>query len=380
MHAAELRSFIDNMVDGVSLLDAHGGTVLLNDAGRYILGCEPGQAPDERVLEGQRYTLDGIQLASEETPARRALRGEVVRDFRYKIVVPNRSEIILSASASPVCDSRGSVVGATNVFSDISERIEFERQRDELYEREHHIAEMLQMSIIPPEVPSEIGDHRIAVKYIPALLEAEVGGDFYDVFELDEGRFGILIGDVVGKGLQSAIRVAEARHVIRSYAYLDPRPSRVMALANDVLCKAAREDTRMLTAFYAVVDPGLEGITYASAGHVPPVVCTADGLCDCLDVGGVALGVLPGIPYQQGSRRINTGDTIVLVTDGITEARTVGSNLFGMGRMTECIMNHRTESPDRIASELLLAAVSHANGRLQDDVAIMIIRRQLPFA
>ena len=101
--------------------------------------------------------------------------------------------------------------------------------------------------------------YKFAVKYRPALREAEIGGDFYDIFDLGDNRIAVVIGDVAGKGLAAAIRVASARHAIRSYAYIDPRPARVMTLANEALCRDTTDVSQILTAFYAVLDPELGG-------------------------------------------------------------------------------------------------------------------------
>ncbi len=126
---------------------------------------------------------------------------------------------------------------------------------------------MLQDALVPPNVPTEIGSFRIGVRYQPALKEAEVGGDFYDVFELGRGKIGVLIGDVAGKGLAAAIRVAAARYAVRSYAFIDPRPSHVVTLANETLCKDTDDACNILTAFFAVVDTTTGRVSYTSAGH-----------------------------------------------------------------------------------------------------------------
>jgi sigma-B regulation protein RsbU (phosphoserine phosphatase) len=281
---------------------------------------------------------------------------------------------VIEFSSSPVRAAYGRVIGAATIFRDVTDQVEFELYRDELYEREHYIAEMLQQALIPPSVPAQIGGFRIGVRYQAALKESEVGGDFYDVFELGNGKIGVLIGDVAGKGLPAAIRVAAARYSVRSYAFVDPRPSHVLTLANEALCKDGGDDGSILTAFFAVIDTSSARVTYASAGHEPPVVCRASGAIEELWLGGMLLGVAGSTVYTEDSVDLAPGDTIVMVTDGITEARTSGSVLFEKKGMIEYLSDHAGVSPDETAAGLLKAATAHAGGRLQDDAAVVVVR------
>lgn len=369
--AARLESFIANMADGVTLFDADGKVVLMNDAGKAIYGVPPGE-PFGDWSKYKRYTLDGKEIPVDETASFRALRGEMIRDMRFKIISPWGKESIVSVSASPARDSEGRIIGATNIFRDISDMVEFERQRQELYERERRISKMLQQALIPPEVPSVLQQLSIGVRYQPALREAEVGGDFYDVFELSDNKVGVLIGDVAGKGLKAAIRVAAARYSIRSYAYLDPSPSRVMMLTNDALCKEGSNAENMLTAFLAIIDTATGVMTYTSAGHEPPVVCNTREIVEELCATGVMLGVIPGAEYTECTRNLREGDSVVMFTDGITEARH-NSIMFDKTGVIEHLKKACDATPDEIAGTLMEAAIQYAGGSLQDDAAILVV-------
>lgn len=367
--SAELESFIASMADGVILFDSSGKPIFMNEAGKEIAGIDDIAGLCEYVL----YTLDGELLPEHALPSVRALRGEYIRDARFKAVSKDR-EWVCSITSSPVKDSRGNIIGATNIFRDQTEQVAFERQKQELYEREHHIAQILQQALIPPQVAYNIPGYRVAVRYQSALREAEVGGDFYDIFELGDGRIGILIGDVAGKGLAAAIRVASARHAIRSYAYLDASPSVVMTLANEALSRDHTGVVDMLTAFYAVVDTRESTLTYANGGHESPLLRDSDGQVHELSLGGRALGVMGGYTYHESSRIIRPGDTLVMVTDGITEARSAEADLYGAEQVVSYLQQTDDTSPDHIASDLLDAAVAHAGGCLQDDAAVVVLR------
>jgi|GEM_PF-2405189 len=372
--AAELESFFASMEDGVMLLDSQGRIVLSNKTAAAVLGVDPSSSLTDRVKKAGGRRLDGTPMPVEETAADRALRGEVVSDARCVVPSEEQANRVLSFNSSPVRAADGNVVGAVVVFRDITEQVEFERQKDELFEREHRIAQMLQQALIPPQVPAEVGGFRIGVRYQPALREAEVGGDFYDVFELGNDRLAVLIGDVAGKGLAAAMRVAAARHAIRSYAFIDPRPAHVLTLANEALCKDNTDPHSMLTAFFAVIDTATGKMAYTSAGHEPPLLCHASGVIDELWFAGMPLGVEASSTYSEAAATLVPGDTLVIVTDGITEARATGPVLFEKKGMIEFLSTDAADSPSSTASGLLDAATKHAGGHLQDDAAVVVVR------
>ena len=369
---AQLQSFIASMADGIILTDSEGEVLFINDVGRAILGITPGESFIAWTSSYRRHTVSGEHLPITEEPLYRALQGETAKDVRYHVVVPSGNEVVLSVSASPVRDIHGAIIGATSVFRDQAERVELEQERQRLYERERHIAMMLQEALVPPQTSYDIYGCRVEVKYESIMTEAEIGGDFYDIFELGDDKVGILIGDVAGKGLPAAIRVAAARYAIRSYAYLDPSPAKVMTRANDALSRDQTDTSGMFTAIFAVVDVRQRTLTCASGGHEPPLVRRANGDIEELEVGGRALGVSGDFEYSEASRTLNPGDIVVVTTDGITEARRDGA-LFGCEGVAGYLRDEMKATLDEIPSGLLEAARRHAGGTLQDDVAILAI-------
>ncbi|MHB1458380.1 MAG: PAS domain S-box protein [Armatimonadota bacterium] len=371
--AAEMESFISSIADGVSMTDADGKVIWTNDALKKILDVPQEEDFSDWVSRYKRLTVDGDPLPVEQSVAFRALHGEQIPGFQYKVVTPKEKEIVISVSASPIKDEHGNVTGSIHVTRDTTEITKLEKQQEELYKREHHIAEVLQHAILPPFVPTELMGYELAVNYVPAMNEAEIGGDFYDVFDLGDGRFAIVIGDVVGKGLKAAMRVSAARHAIRSYAYLDPRPSRVLALANNALCKDAGDESQLLTLFYAVIDPGLGGMMYSSAGHVPPILCALDGTCRELATHGLPIGIYADFEYEQSSLRLDQDDLIVMVTDGITEARGPEHTLFGSERLIDYVTCNKEKTPDELATGIITTAMCYAGGSLSDDAAVVVL-------
>lgn len=374
-HAAELEAFIRCLPDGAMLHDETGRGFLINDMGRKILG------PTELGLLGDRIGamrvrwFDGTPMTPENSPAGLALRGETVRDMRYWMTPEGGREIMISACATAVFGPDGRVLGSATIFRDVTDQAEEEQRRAEMHDREHRIAILLQEAILPRNVPGKLMGYEIAVRYCPASKEADIGGDFYDAFDLGDGRFAVVVGDVVGKGLQAAMRVAAARHTIRSYAYDDPRPSRVLTMVNKALCKDSGDECQMLTLFYAVLEPEFGGIVYANAGHVPPLICSAEGACVELTETGIPIGLVPEFEYEQHRRPVHRDDLIVIVTDGITESRTGTADLFGSEGVRRVVEAGRHGAVSNLAADLLAASNAHASGEVLDDSAVVVIRQ-----
>ncbi len=372
--AAELESFVANLADGVILFGLRGEITFINDVGMDLLGVPLGYSSQNWMQNTRLDDLDGKPIPEEQWPVCRALSGESVADMRAYLVLPWGKTVLLSMSSSPVFGDENTVVGATFVFRDQSERVRIEKDRQALLERERHIAEVLEHTVIPPP-GLRVAGLDLAVRYEPSSAEAGIGGDFYDIFELGDGKVGVLIGDVTGKGLAAAVGITAVRHSIRSYAYLDPRPSRVLTLANDALWRSliGSDELGMLTAFFAVIDTRFGGVSYASGGHEPALLKAADGRVERLDVRGPLLGVMAGVEYDERSRRLQSGDKVVMVTDGITEARPCPEELFGVEGVERFLSTFSAQDVDSIADGIVQSARDHAGGRLLDDAAVVVV-------
>ncbi len=180
--------------------------------------------------------------------------------------------------------------------------------------REHHVAETLQRALLPeilPSNPSAVLD----AAYRPAAGESIVGGDWYDAFELPDGRIGISIGDVAGHGLSAAVVMGEARQAVRASTYDARSPGEVLARANQML----RSAPMMVTALVGIYDPRTSIFTYASAGHPPPLVIAPDGHAFMLPNGDLPLGVIEDLAPTPWTFTLSPGTLLVLYTDGIVE-------------------------------------------------------------
>jgi PAS domain S-box-containing protein len=185
--------------------------------------------------------------------------------------------------------------------------------------RDHTVAETLQRSVLPDSLP-KIPGLDLAVRYLPGTAGVDVGGDWYDAFPLDGGRVGLVIGDVVGHNIGSASVMGQMRHLLRAYAVDTSQPA-------EVLQRTARAQARLLpdalaTVVYALLDPATGDLSYANAGHPPPVWASASGQTGYLDdASGVMLGVPGEAEFVVGRRTLDPGTSVLFYTDGLIEDR-----------------------------------------------------------
>jgi len=268
------------------------------------------------------------------------------------------------------------LMSLANLAWDIIERKQGQEALAIAAERDHHIAEVFQKTVMPPNLPDQPPGYEIATKYQPASKEADVCGDFCDIFNLGDGCIGISIGDIVGKGLLAAMRVTAAKNMIRSYAFLYDRPSKVMTLVNDALCRDIAMENDMLTAFFAVLDTKTGILTYSNAGHEPPLLQQVNGNIRLLNVGGPMFCGLGKQVYLEGYLSLQAGDVFVTVTDGITEAGADRcSDMFGADSVINCLSESANASAELISATIMENAIKFANGPLRDDAAVVVIKK-----
>lgn len=243
----------------------------------------------------------------------------------------------------------------------------------EIYQQQSYIADTLQRNLLP-DVPRRAGIIEFAAKYSPAFVEALVGGDFYDVFELSDGRIGLLIGDVSGKGLAAAVHTAMIKYVVRAYAMEHSNPSSVLGHLNRLATFQLAGDM-FVTLIYAVIDTSLGEVVYACAGHENPVLLRrTERELKILDSNGPLIGMnMPG-PFVEYSIELDEGDLLLFFTDGLTEARQE-TRFFGQDGIVAELMEHSNSRPAEIVEALFERAREFSGGRLADDVAIIAVGR-----
>lgn len=240
-----------------------------------------------------------------------------------------------------------------------------------LYQLQQAIADTLQDSLLTR--PHRMRGLEFGLAYRPATVGARIGGDFYDFVPVDDHRMAVVIGDISGKGIAAARHTAVAKATMRSFTLEDPDPARVLQRSNRVITEQTEAET-FITVFYMLLDSRTGEARYVNAGHPSPLLLRGDGKTEPVGGHGVALGVLPESEYEERSVRLAYRERLVAYTDGLSEARRDGE-LFGEERVTDMVWALRGETPDTMAGRMADRATSFAGGRLQDDLAVMVVAR-----
>jgi sigma-B regulation protein RsbU (phosphoserine phosphatase) len=244
-------------------------------------------------------------------------------------------------------------------------------QRERL-NRELEIAREVQERLFPQRLPSVSG-----LDYSGQCRPArEVGGDYYDFLELPEGRLGIAIGDVSGKGVGAALMMASLEASLRALAPVVNDPAELMERVNSLVYQSSTAN-RYATLFYAEYDPASRRLSYVNAGHNPPVVLRKwNGSRHVLrlETGGPVIGLLPN-RYQRGSFSHEAGDLVVLFTDGVSESMNARYEEWGEDRLIELLKTCHGLPAAEVMRRILAAAEAFAGGASQhDDMTLVVLR------
>jgi predicted ester cyclase len=250
----------------------------------------------------------------------------------------------------------------------------FEREirARERVEQDLRVARSIQQASLPKEVP-ELEGWRIATYYQPAR---EVGGDFYDLFELEEGRVGVVVGDATGKGMPAALVVSAASSMLRAVAqaFHSSSPGEVLSRVNETL--VARIPSNMfVTCFYAILDPKSATLSYANAGHDLPYMRHSDGDAEELRARGMPLGLMPGMIYEEVEVSLREGKSVLFYSDGLVEAHDPKGEMFGFPRLRALVAEHGEE---RELGEVLMEELYSFVGEgweQEDDITLLTLLR-----
>ena len=238
------------------------------------------------------------------------------------------------------------------------------------------IASEIQQAILPRVFPPfpEIADKLdIAASMTPAK---DVGGDFYDLFRIDDERIGFVIADVSGKGIPAAIFMAVSRTLIRATGVRGGSPAECIAYSNKLLA-AESVDCMFVTVFYGIININTGEINYCNAGHNPPYVLKHDGKVEQLPtMGDCMVGAIDGLPYHEATLQLEKGDALVMYTDGVTEAMNIDYQQFGEERLEETLedvaMHNCQEMVDAIKSDVAAFA---GEAEQSDDITVLTLKR-----
>ncbi len=256
----------------------------------------------------------------------------------------------------------------------VGERVATAIDNARLYRDRSHIAQTLQESLLPPQLP-EIEGLELAARYRAAGAGNDVGGDFYDIFQTGEATWSLVIGDVRGKGADAAALIGLARHTLRAAAMREDEPERILATLNEALYREGSDES-VCTALYAELEPAERGVRVAltSAGHPLPLVRRAAGGVESVGRPGTLMGAVRELDLHCEPATLLPGDTLVLYTDGVSEARSHGGGFFGEERLTSLVDSQSDGDAGALATAIEDAVLDFQQGDPRDDVAILVLR------
>jgi len=347
-----------------------------------------GTASDPGNLTGEslcRYVIDSNEPL---------LIDDARRDQPVIAGVPAGQDSVIAWAGFPVRDPFGCAIGALSVtgrlprvwtaddievltlLAAVASREAALQAVEELGAERAELARTLQESLLPPRLPG-IPGLQVAASYAAGGTGAEVLGDFYDVFPSVRGGWGLVVGDVCGKGAPAAKSTALARYTLRAQAHRGSRPSVILADLNQALLDWDTDDRRFLTAIYATVRPILAGalVQVSAAGHPLALLRRADGTVRALGRPGTLLGLVAEPELHDTRRLLRPGDSLVLYTDGLTEARShLDRQFYGERRLQDLVAGLGDIPAARMAEAILKSARSFSGGNLTDDTVVLVLK------
>ena len=348
---------------------------------------------DYDVVPGKVVDIEGLKRALAEQAA-------PFSDFRYSIVeqVAQGDKVVTKIIGSGIHDLKefrgvapsgarltiefvtinrvveGKIVEARHTGNTASlwqQRLQQERIERERVEQELQVARRIQQTSLPKGVPTLEG-WQITTYYQAAR---EVGGDFYDFLELDDGRLGIVVGDATGKGVPAALVMASARSMLRALAQNAESPGDVLRRTNDPLVMDIPPNM-FVTCFYCILDPKSGRLLYANAGHDLPYL-HRNGEAEELRARGMPLGLMPGISYEEKEIVLETGDSALFYSDGLVEAHNPKGEMFGFPGLRVLVAEHDDDDERSLVDSLLgdLYSFVEEGWEQEDDITLVTLRR-----
>ena len=331
-------------------------TLLLSSGGPVVL----------QDLELESETLDAVRTAGVDLIVPLIGQGELLGAL---YLGPRLSDQPYSTDDRRLLGSLASQVAPAMKVAQLVREQQAEAKERERIQQELQVAALIQQTLLPKVLPSIPGWH-VDAFYRPARA---VGGDFYDFIDLDDGRLGVVIGDVTDKGVPAALVMATCRSMLRAAAQRHNSPSAVLADVNDALVPEI-PPAMFVTCLYAIIDTGAGEIVFANAGHNLPYVRSADGVIE-LRATGMPLGLMPDMPYDEKRYEMAPGEVMVLTSDGITEAHSQEGEMYGFPRLMGQVA--QKPSDDDVVTALIadLERFTGDEAEQEDDITLVVVKR-----
>lgn len=251
---------------------------------------------------------------------------------------------------------------------ELQKTVEETRAERDQQEQELQRAREIQQALLPKDIP-QVPGFDVVGAWEPARV---VGGDYYDVIKLSDGRLGICIADVVGKSISAALLMASVQATVRAFASDSVSPATLCTRVNSVLCNNIAAD-KFVTFFYAILDSNRKTLQYCNAGHLQPILLQANGSSNALKDNGAVLGVFREWKYEDDMVQLAPGDKLLLFTDGITEASTADGEEFGEQRLIDAARAGELQTPVNVKSRVLQDVRQFCHSQFHDDATLVVI-------
>ena len=368
---------VEQMTDGVVVLDAYGRVVDANPATSGLLGDRRSRVVGRR--------LDELVPALADALARHIPATTTRDDVVLTGLGGRRTDLALTLTS--LLDRAGAETGRLAVLRDVTARVRIENELRALLDQQTRLAETLEAGLRPSRLP-DVPGLRLAARSLPSGTGSQVSGDFYDVHPATAGAWAFVLGDVSGKGVEAAVVTSMARHTVRALSAQGYAPQQVLEQLNTAL-EPGEDLERFCTVVYGrITDAPAPGevtgvrLTICLGGHPAPLVRRADGTVFAVGEPGTVLGLLPEVDVEEVVVDLGPGDVLLAYTDGVTEARHEGVQ-FGDERLAQVLagtaagLRGRTGAAaaslvaDAVADRVVKEVVEFASER--DDVAILVL-------
>ena len=374
---------IENSSDFIGIADMNGQALFINEAGRALIGISAHQVSQISVLDCF-VAHERSRVASEILP-QVLQKGRWAGEMQFRHFV-TEEPIEVWWNVFLVRDGENRPISYATVTREIAEQKRAQATLAAALQKERTIAQTLQKSLLFDPPANAFPGLVLGTLYESAWDEAQIGGDFYDAFALEENKVALVVGDVTGKGLKAAAYTAEVKFTLRAFLREHSDPCRALERLNNFLVDAARLDApiqqprdAMVALALVVVDTISGACAFACAGSEPPLVLRANGDAHEIGARGLVLGANPKSEYEGETLTLDANDMVIMLTDGITEARR-GRQFFdydGMTQSAQAAQQGGVTELGEIGQRILGDAKAFAGGKLSDDACLLLIRRLL---
>ncbi|NOX17510.1 MAG: PP2C family protein-serine/threonine phosphatase [Chlorobi bacterium] len=319
----------------------------------------------ERIVESDILAGEELPSAGKLSRMQHIGKSAVIKAYR---------ELERIGAALPVKNGKFAVNKLSDEkLSEFADKIKkITKEESEKFNAELEAARQIQKGLLPRVLPEN--DELSAAAY--STISKEVGGDFYDLYKMEDGKYGILIGDASGKGLPAAMLISQIQAIIKSDVSHRRSINRTLSILNAYL-KTFSSAKNFATLFYGILDAAKGEMVYSNAGHNFPLLVKQNGEIKRLRTTGPALGLMRQIEYEEKTISIGKNETLFLFTDGLSETLNNNGEMFGEERIENICLNNKENVPSEILDEVKRELKNFRSARYEnDDTTFMAVKRK----